>query len=290
MPNRLTRATPHAAWVPDAWDEGDTLGVVAEGTLRDRTLAEGSFVSGWAAAPTPAATTPPASAAAPATSAFDALPDFGADSAMRGAWHAGDSAWAALVADAADEREALVRNDLAAAYAADVAARDAAHAEALERAWAEGHACGADEGATEARAELADATATLDATVREVRAQEERWAGNLRAHVAALAVAVAHHVVGREVAADDALVIALAARAVAEFPAQEPLVARVHPADLDALKGAWAAAAREGAVRWAPDARVARGGALVEGRERIVDGRVDSALERLYRALAGQVA
>jgi flagellar biosynthesis/type III secretory pathway protein FliH len=39
-------------------------------------------------------------------------------------------------------------------------------------------------------------------------------------------------------------------------------------------------------LRWTPDARVARGGVLAEGRERIVDGRVDSALERMYRALA----
>ena len=37
---------------------------------------------------------------------------------------------------------------------------------------------------------------------------------------------------------------------------------------------------------WLADARVARGGCLVEGRERIVDGRVDTALERAYRRMA----
>ncbi|GJG86608.1 hypothetical protein tb265_17890 [Gemmatimonadetes bacterium T265] len=276
--NRGPAGAPPAAWVPAAWDDAPALGAPAP------SAAAGTFAGDWAAAPAP----PPARL--PTPNAFDALPDFGATSAMRAAWHAGDSAWAALVADAADEREAQVRLDMEAARAAELAVHEAAHAEALGLAWADGHAAGCAAGDADARAALADVAAAFDAAARELRAHEERWMGDLRAHVAALAVAVAHHVVGREVAADDALVVALAARAVAEFPVQEALVARVHPDDLDALKTAWDATAREGAVRWAPDERVARGGAVVEGRERIVDGRVDTALERLYRALAGHVA
>ena len=41
-------------------------------------------------------------------------------------------------------------------------------------------------------------------------------------------------------------------------------------------------------VRWVADAHIARGGCLVEGRERIIDGRVDTSLERAYRTM-GQV-
>ncbi len=283
MSNVRPDAAAPAAWIPAAWDDAPAFDGPASPSDA------GAFVAGWAAAPAPPTAAAPA-ASAPPLGAFDALPDFTATSAMRAAWREGDSAWAALVADAADEREALVRRDLTDAYAAELAARDAAHAEALERAWAEGHAAGCVAGEADAHAAFAGAAGALDAAVCEVRAHEERWAGDLRAHIAALAVAVAHHVVGREVASDDALVVALAARAVAEYPAQEALVARVHPDDLDALKAAWDGAAREGAMRWMPDARVARGGALVEGRERIVDGRVDVALERLYRALAGQAA
>ena len=37
---------------------------------------------------------------------------------------------------------------------------------------------------------------------------------------------------------------------------------------------------------WLADPRVARGGCLVEGRDRIVDGRVDTALERAYHRMA----
>ncbi|HVX42066.1 MAG TPA: hypothetical protein VHB25_21065, partial [Gemmatimonadaceae bacterium] len=37
---------------------------------------------------------------------------------------------------------------------------------------------------------------------------------------------------------------------------------------------------------WLADARISRGGCLVEGRDRIVDGRGDAALERAYRRMA----
>jgi flagellar assembly protein FliH len=40
-------------------------------------------------------------------------------------------------------------------------------------------------------------------------------------------------------------------------------------------------------VRWLADVRIAQGGCVVEGRERIVDGRIDTALERLYRSVSG---
>ena len=38
-------------------------------------------------------------------------------------------------------------------------------------------------------------------------------------------------------------------------------------------------------VRWIPDASIGRGGCVVEGPERIVDGRLESALERVYRRI-----
>jgi flagellar biosynthesis/type III secretory pathway protein FliH len=39
-------------------------------------------------------------------------------------------------------------------------------------------------------------------------------------------------------------------------------------------------------LHWTGDPRIASGGCVVEGRERIVDGRVDTALERAYRRIA----
>ena len=37
---------------------------------------------------------------------------------------------------------------------------------------------------------------------------------------------------------------------------------------------------------WIADHRISTGGCVVEGRDRIIDGRVDTALERAYRRLA----
>ncbi len=289
--SRPFRAPDASPWLPDAWfaPELPDAGGTGAGAARERAPEPfGGFVAGWAAEAAAGAAAD--ARVSPSTHALDALlPEFGTGLG-RGVGRHGDHALDALAAEAADAREAEVRAELAELYAAELAARDAAHGETLEQAWADGHAAGHAAGEAQAHAMFAEAAGALDAAVRDVQHHEERWLGDLRAHVAALAVAVAQHVVGREVAADDALVVALVARAVAEFPAQEALVARVHPADLDALKAAWAGAAREGEVRWTPDARVARGGALIEGRERIVDGRVDAALERLYRALGGHAA
>lgn len=218
---------------------------------------------------------------------LDALPDFGAPTTGRGGTAA---AIRQACARAADAREAELRAEFEATWAAEadaLAERAAAEADA---AYAAGLAEGRAAGGADAEAALAGVAGALDAAAGEVRAHEARWLGDLEAHVAALAVAVARHVIGREVAGDDAFVTALVARAVAEFPADQPLAARVHPGDVAALKAAWAAAPRAAELRWVPDAGVMPGGALVEGRERIVDGRVDAALERVYRAISGQQA
>jgi flagellar biosynthesis/type III secretory pathway protein FliH len=64
---------------------------------------------------------------------------------------------------------------------------------------------------------------------------------------------------------------------------------RVNPLDLSNISGALpgeddrapVTAGRE--VRWIPDASIGCGGCVVEGPERIVDGRIEAALERVYR-------
>jgi flagellar biosynthesis/type III secretory pathway protein FliH len=63
----------------------------------------------------------------------------------------------------------------------------------------------------------------------------------------------------------------------------------VNPLDLQALQSAsggetgFPVEGREAA--WHADPLVEPGGVVVEGRDRIIDGRVDTALERVYRRL-----
>lgn len=187
-----------------------------------------------------------------------------------------DAAVAAAEARAAAEAEAAL-----------VAAR---HRQELEAAWHEGHAAGREDGERAERARLRHAMIAAEHALEDLRAGEEHWTGNIEENLAALAVAIARQVIGHEASIDDAIVRGVVRAALQEFPIDQPLVIRVHPADLEALQSAerdGTALPVEGRsdVRWVGDARVQPGGCLVEGRDRIIDGRVDTALERTYRRL-----
>ena len=175
-----------------------------------------------------------------------------------------------------------------------LAEREADEAALREQLQAEAYAAGIEAGRAEAEAAgheaLASAIEALWIATEEVRSAESRWLAALQDNLAALVAGAARHVVGREVRADDALVRELAERAVAEFPQDHAVQLRVSPVDLETLRAAFAASKRAGEIRFTADPRVERGGVVVEGRDRIVDGRVDTALERVYRRLSGHHA
>jgi flagellar biosynthesis/type III secretory pathway protein FliH len=177
--------------------------------------------------------------------------------------------------------------------AADAEAEaDALRAEAeaaVDDAYARGYEEGRVAGELGEGARLRHAAAAAERALDELRAGEERWAGTLEENVCALATAIARQLLERELAGDPGVVLALVRKALKEFPVDQPLVVRVNAGDLAALASVVDAegAGRMGGhdLRWVADTRVAPGGCLVEGRERIVDGRVDTGLERVYRRL-----
>jgi flagellar assembly protein FliH len=224
---------------------------------------------------------------------FADLPDFGASFDAPA-----DVDPATLAAQRAAE-EAAWRQAEADRIAAEAEQAAALREQELQEAYMAGIEAGRAEGEAAAREELDPIGAALLQALADVRGGEQRWLGTLQENVAALATAIARHVIGREIAADPSSVAELVQQAVAEYPLDEPLTARVAPQDVAALKATFAelSAAHAPAtttpvreIRWVADAHVARGGVLVEGRERIVDGRVDTALERVYRRLAQQNA
>jgi flagellar assembly protein FliH len=174
-----------------------------------------------------------------------------------------------------------------------VEAQLAARRPALERAaYERGRAEGARLAGEQSREPMRRVLEALTEAAEAVRAHEQRWLGNLEENLAAVAVSVARHLIDRELTADPSLVGDLVARALRQFPLETKLSVRLHPDD-HALVGRALAADTLPidpalAIHWVPDAQVVRGGCLVEGRERVLDGRLDSALERAYRAL-GQV-
>jgi flagellar assembly protein FliH len=187
------------------------------------------------------------------------------------------------------EQDALIE-----AIAEANAARDREAAAELERrigeAYARGFEEGRDEGEAAEAARLRTAVEAVEDALDALRAGETRWRGGIEENVCALAIAVAKQVLGRELRGDQEAVVELVRRAVAEFPIDQPIRIRVSPHDLAMISGASAGEAPVSITsgrdaRWLADPLVSPGGCLVEGRERIVDGRVDAALERLYRRL-----
>lgn len=199
---------------------------------------------------------------------------------------------------ALDELTMPVR-DVAPSAASRHAAPDAvAQLSAEERArlidegYARGLADGERKAAAAAHARVSDAVAMVDAVVAQMREVASMAPSVLEENIAALAVIVARQIVAREVSLDRELVADLVRRALTEFPIEQSVRIRVHPLDL-ALLTLSPEGAKELApitanrdASWLADPRVARGGCLVEGRDRIVDGRVDTALERAYRRMA----
>jgi len=156
-----------------------------------------------------------------------------------------------------------------------------------------GYDAGRRDGEAAEGARLGSAIRAAEGALAQVEASEARWQASVTENIVALAISVARHVIGREVRTDPALVADLVRRALAEFPIDQPMRVRVNPVDLSLLAAPAAgesdpvAIAPNRDVRWLADARIEPGGCVVEGRERIVDGRVDTALERLYRQLSG---
>jgi flagellar biosynthesis/type III secretory pathway protein FliH len=160
--------------------------------------------------------------------------------------------------------------------------RSRAEAAAYSRGRADGEAAaraGVDE-------EIGSAMALLSDALDSVQRHEARWLGNAEENIAALAVMVARHIVQREVSTDPSFVRDVVESAMAQYPLDQEITIRINPEDFQACRASIDDAGRR-EIRWISDVAILRGGCLMEGRERIIDGRVDTALERAYRSMGG---
>jgi len=180
-------------------------------------------------------------------------------------------------------------NALSDAQSAVLRAEEAARL--ADDAYARGLADGERRAVAQSQTRVRDALAIIDEITAEMRESLSLAPAILEENIAALAVLVARQIVAQEVKTSRDVVADLVRRALTEFPLEQSVRIRVNPMDLSLLTAASAgeettpiAGTRE--ATWLADPRVSRGGCLIEGRDRIVDGRVDTALERAYRRLA----
>jgi len=166
---------------------------------------------------------------------------------------------------------------------------EAERAREREEAYERGFNDGADAGRRQALQELSP---NLEASVRVV-AEMEEFQGvlldRMEDDLTALALAVARQLMEREVRTEPEVVANLVRSALSHFPLDQKLRIRLNPADLSGISregsGSQAPVTAGREVRWVPDETIERGGCVVEGPERIVDGRVEAMLERIYRTV-----
>jgi flagellar biosynthesis/type III secretory pathway protein FliH len=198
-----------------------------------------------------------------------------------GAAVSGASAWSLT-----DLSAAAAANPGSAATAMSVQERAAL----IEEGYAAGFAEGQRKATEAAQARVSQSLAVIDKLVEQVQAAASLAPSLLEENIAALSVIVARQIVGREVATSPDVITELVRRTLTEFPIEQALRIRVNPMDLSMLTAANAqdkqpiTGSRE--TSWFADPRIARGGCLVEGRDRIIDGRIDAALERAYHHMA----
>jgi flagellar biosynthesis/type III secretory pathway protein FliH len=165
-----------------------------------------------------------------------------------------------------------------------MSADDRANLEA--HAYAQGVADGERAARSDAEQRVSSLLQSLNEAIESIRLHEARWISNAEENVAALAVGVARHIVQREIVTDAAVISGLVQRAVEQFPLDQTVTVRLSPEDHALCKTM--SDGRTHDVQWIALAHIRRVGCLVYGRERFVDGRFYTALERLYRTI-GQV-
>lgn len=161
----------------------------------------------------------------------------------------------------------------------------------LEAAKAEAHRQGVEEGRKAEAERVRTALEAVRAVVDELKEADDRRDKEAEDRVAVLAVAVAAHLIEREVRASPEIVSDLVRRAIAEFPVTDALSVHMNPGDLALLsRGIGGETAQPQLtsgqrVRWLPDPQIRSGGCLVEGGDQVVDARVSTTLERLVRVM-----
>jgi flagellar assembly protein FliH len=179
--------------------------------------------------------------------------------------------------------------DLASAPAA--ASPDAGVAPVLDpeqQAYNRGYEAGKADAMEEAARTVKRAAGLLVSTAEALDAARLGVVRELEDSVYVLALAVARHLILREVSTDPSVVRDLVQRGLEAFPVGSRVEIHLHPEDLAALRSQFELPGSDGRaaeIQWNPDPTVERGGCTLETPHRVVDGRVDLALRDLYHRM-----
>jgi flagellar biosynthesis/type III secretory pathway protein FliH len=157
-----------------------------------------------------------------------------------------------------------------------------------QAAYQRGYEAGKTDATEEASRTLKRAAGLLVSTAEALDAARLGVVRELEDSVYLLALAVARHLVLREVTADPSVVRDLVRRGLESFPVGSRVEIHLHPDDLAALRSQFELPGSDGRaaeIQWIADASVERGGCALETPHRVADGRVDLALRDLYHRM-----
>lgn len=155
-------------------------------------------------------------------------------------------------------------------------------------AYTRGYEAGKAAASEEASRTLKRAAGLLVSTAEALDAARFGIVRELEDSVYLLSLAVARHLILREVSADPSVVRDLVQRGLETFPVGSHVEIHLHPEDLAALRSQFELPGsdnRAAEIQWIGDQAVERGGCTLETPHRVVDGRVELALRDLYHRM-----
>ena len=124
--------------------------------------------------------------------------------------------------------------------------------------------------------------------VDDLVSQRRRLLAEAETAVVELSCQIASRIVGKVAELKQETVVEIAKAALDHLADKQKITIRVNPDDLEILKqheAEWLASTGGGAVDINPDARIKRGGCLVEGESGSVEAQIDRQIEVLEKAL-----
>ncbi len=151
-----------------------------------------------------------------------------------------------------------------------------------------GYADGLLDGRAKAREQLQPLVTALEQAIDALELARKELGPDHARCVYAIAVAVARKLVQKEMATDPSVARSLVEQALNLMPLDTPFEVRLSPADFDSFAADLErlhGQGRKSAVEWVSDPAIGPGSFLLESPLRIVDGRLDVALQNLYERL-----
>ncbi|MFN8651582.1 MAG: FliH/SctL family protein [Gemmatimonadales bacterium] len=157
-----------------------------------------------------------------------------------------------------------------------------------QQAYTRGYEAGKAAALEEANRTMKRAAGLLVSTAEALDAARLGVVRELEDSVYLLSLAVARHLIQREVTVDPSVVRDLVKRGLEAFPVGSRVEIHLHPDDLAALRSQFelpGADGRAAELQWIADPSVERGGCSLETPHRVADGRIDLALRDLYHRM-----